>query len=319
MPKNESDSEATGFAPEAIPSPEETVTGLSINDVVVTTVPFSELGETLPTGVFYEGQRLHSYTLAPFTGQHELMLEELFNSKKQGVDKVYSTLRRFLPEVIVDIGGVPLRKLETDPQRLIDRMDLGDVFSVVLNLRCNYHGKTDIAISGQCPNCQTRNADQGDYAQPYHDLGTVDVKCYQNLSKEPLFDIPLEDGFRVTGDEIKKVRMRPLRFHQLRLMGDPNSGKFPNLNLISALMHSFPDSQHYREPKGDFFDRDLYGRLINSRRDKELVFDAVEKLQPGPIMQIDMDCIACSYKWKEGIPWGQLPSFLYGPISPLRS
>jgi len=315
MPKN--DSESTGFAPEAPTSPQ--VTGIAIEDVKLTTVPFAELGENLPTGLFHEGERLHSYTLAPFTGELEVMLEELFNSKKQGVEKVYSTLRQFLPNAIHDIGGIPLNKLESDPRRLIDRMDLGDVFSVVLSLRCNYHGKSDIAISGQCPNCNTKNADQGDYAQPYHDLGTVEVKYYQHLPQEPLFDIALEDGFTVTGEHINKLRMRPLRFHQLKAMGDPNSGKFPNLNMISSLMHSFPESTSYREPKGDFFDKNLYARLIGSPRDKKIVFDALEKLQPGPVMSIDMDCINCSYQWKEGIPWGQLPSFLYGTISPIRS
>jgi len=316
MPKND-DSESLGFAPETQSAPQ--VTGIAIEDVKLTAVPFSELGENLPTGLFHEGERLHSYTLAPFTGDLEVMLEELFNSKKQGVDKVYSTLRQFLPSAVRDIGGIPLHKLESDPRRLIDRMDLGDVFSVVLSLRCNYHGKGDIAIAGQCPNCNTKNADQGDYAQPYHDLGTVEVKCYQHLPQEPLFDIPLEDGFTVTGERINKLRMRPLRFHQLKAMGDPNSGKFPNLNMISALMHSFPESTSYREPKGDFFDKNLYARLIGSPRDKKAVFDALEKLQPGPVMSIDMDCINCSYQWKEGIPWGQLPSFLYGPVSPIRS
>ncbi len=317
MTKDNNSTDSAGFAPETPSAPQ--VTGIAIEDAVLTTVPFSELGETLPTGVFHEGQRLHSYTLAPFTGDLEVMLEELFQSKKQGADKVYSTLRQFLPTAIRDIGGISLHKLDSDPRRLIDRMDLGDVFSMVLGLRCAYHGKGDIAISGQCPNCNTRNADQGDYNQPYHDLGTVDVKCYQHLPQEPLFDIVLEDGFTVTGEHITKVRMRPLKFYQLKTMGDPNSGKFPNLNMISAMMHSFPESQSYQSPKGDFFDKKLYSRLINSPRDKKAVFDAMEKLQPGPVMQIDMDCINCSYQWKEGIPWGQLPSFLYGPISPVRS
>ena len=311
MAKTESDS--AGFAPETDPTPQ--VTGIPIDEVQLTTITFSELGENLPTGIFHEGERLYSYTLTPFTGELEMGLEDLFNSRKQGADKIYSTLRQFLPRAIKDIGGVPLHKLDSDSRRLIDRMDLGDVFSMLLSIRCQHHDSSDIAISAQCPNCNTVNADR---EGEYHDLNTVDIKCYQHLPREPLFDIVLEDGFTVTQEKITKLRMRPLRFYQLKTMGDPNNGKFPNLSLVSGMMHSFPDSAHYKEPKGDFFDRTLYARLVDSPRDKDKVFKALRKLQPGPVMSIAMDCINCGYKWKEALSWSQLPSFLYGTIDPIE-
>jgi hypothetical protein len=199
-------------------------------------------------------------------------------------------------------------------------MDLGDIFSIILSIRHAYHGgDSSIAISGQCPRCETVNADQGDYRQPFHDLGTVDVKVYRDLKQEPLFDVSLQDGFTITGELIKKIRMRPLRFHQLRAMGNPANKKFANLNLISCMAHSFPDSVSLQAPKGDFFDKTLYGRLVNSRKDKENIFDALRKLQPGPVMQIQMECINCSYQWKDIVPWGSLPTFLYGPVAAIES
>ncbi|NJR24969.1 MAG: hypothetical protein HC786_23810 [Richelia sp. CSU_2_1] len=213
MPKHEP--ESTGFAPESLPIATSSG-GIPIEDVFLDDVPFSELGENLPTGLFFEGQRLRSYTLHPYTGEMEVSLERLFQTRKQGADKVYSTLRQFLPRAIKDIGGLPLERFDSDPRRTIDRMDLGDIFSIVLGIRYAYQGKGDIAITGQCPRCDTVNEDRGDDSQPYHDLGTVSVKCYRHLPQEPLFDIVLKDGFTVTGEHILKLRMRPLRFYQLK-------------------------------------------------------------------------------------------------------
>jgi hypothetical protein len=308
----------TGFGKTAEDRQEEIA--IPIEEVEVRTMTLGELGHVLPVGVFHGGERLQDFTLAPHTGDLEIELEEFFSvNSKQGIEKIRYVMREFLPKAIVTIGGKRLVDIESDPRRLIDRMYVGDIFSILLAIRIDRQEgseKGKIALVGQCPRCQTKNKDEGTPTNPYHDLYSVQIKYYalkgnRTLEGKPVFDVTLPDGFDEFGVKIKTLRVEPLRFRHLVKMADPKNKQVANLSLLSCVVTSLPD----QKLSGPFvFDRSLYAKLLNSQKDKKAVFQALDKLQPGPEMAIEMICEACSYEWEENIPWPNLPSFLYGVI-----
>lgn len=297
------------------------ISGMPASELVTETISFRDLGDELPVGIPFEGGLLKDYKLNPFTGDTEVAIEELFDARRQGIDKVINTLREFIPIAVKSIGGKELRQINSDPRQLVDRMYMGDVFSLVLAVRCAYQETGDIAMSGQCPRCEAINADKGTFSNPYHDLYTVEVRRYRGLRQQPLVNVELPDGFKIfelDDEPVKLVQMEPLRFHQLKNIADPK-GKFANLNMLNCAVRAFPTSETYKDAKGNLITPAIYARIVNSKKDKKVLNDVLENLQPGPVMSIDMDCTSCGNKWKENLPWAALPSFLYGSLAPVQS
>lgn len=298
---------------------------IPIEEVNLATCQLHEMGDELPVGVFdSDGNRNKDFKLLPYSGEHELAIEKLFNVNKPGVQKVSNAIREIIPLTVESIGGRKLESYNSDPRVLVDNMYLGDAMSLILAIRANCReGSREIAMSARCERCGTQNSDQGTYDQPYHDLGTVPVKYYPDLPSKPLFEVTLQDGFKWGKDtHIKKMIMTPMKVRHLKQMSGASSsgGKmFDALNALSTLTVSLPESPVYCKVRGRFIDDSMYARLISSRKDKLIVEEAMEKLYPGPIMAIDFDCYNCGHHWKESVPWAMLPNFLYGVTRPVQN
>src|SRR5919199_5095271 len=71
-----------------------------------------QLGQTLPLGIWTpDGERLRDFTLERVIGRHELILGELEDANYDRSDKYNRIVSQFLPEVLMEIGGYPLKDL----------------------------------------------------------------------------------------------------------------------------------------------------------------------------------------------------------------
>lgn len=305
------------------PSGGESLNSIPVDEIELLEAPLGEMDRCLPVGVWdSDGQRHTDFKLRPFTGSLEVELEELFDRNNQGVEKVTGALREFLPKAVESIGGQSLERYDSDPRRLIDRMYLSDIFSLLLYIRIDYQESNDIAMSARCPQCDAHNADQGTTAMPFHDLSTVRVKYYRDLPGEPLFSVPLPDGITMgKKSHGTHLLLEPMKLRHLKDMAgnDPREKRFPNLKLLRCMCVAIPGLEVYDVKSSNFFDRSLYRRLVSSRKNKAEVFRSLNKLQPGPIMEIQFDCFACGHKWGVPITWVQLPTFLYQPNMPIEA
>lgn len=301
--------EATAAENESIAIP---IDQLKFSKVELRTLIPPESDYTLPVGMFLDGERLHRFTLHEYTGEMELAIGRLIRSSP---GKLVKILKEFLPMVIKDIGGYPLKDLAArtgagSAPRLIEGMFLGDVLMMVLAIRHHYQG-TDIAITAKCPQCGTKNEDSPAKGRPYHDLGTVEVTIVEHLKQKLVAEVTLEDGIKVFDQICKKLHLQPLRFFEIEKLAKPDNFDPEDFTMVYTMVRGIPESEEYREVRGQVIDQEMYVELLGSKADKRIMQRALRKLQPGPDMAIALDCFRCQNEWQEALSWGDLRGFLY--------
>lgn len=265
----------------------------------------------LPHGVFFEGDRLTSFTLKPFKGRTELELSAMVSRFQ---NKIPEILPLFLPNIIGTIGGEKLEDLakaqSLSPSKFCERMALADALTILLQARLQEFG-SEIQLAGQCPNCGTHNKDlEGEYS----DLSTVEMGMLRELPA-PLIEVPLKDGVDFLGDRITRVHVRPCRLYDLQRLAK-SQGKTAQLRinheLIMRTVVGLPDSAVYSgsdRPISEETVKDFYCELGNS--DRARIDTAVKKIGSiGPQMSVGMICRGCGNDdWVASVPWQDLPEF----------
>ena len=293
---------------------EATPTTLSVDDIKIEKIEARDLGCKLPVGIFTnDGEHLTEYVLAPYRTKYDRILGQLLQAPKA---KITQVLGQFLPQYIQTIGGFTLSELSTkmngmSPSRIIENMPMGDALSIVVQIRLQAQGE-DIAMSAQCPQCGVQNDDDPTKGRPYHDLGSTEVVCFCDLHTKPLIEVVLKDGIERMGEVIKRVHMQPLKLYALEKIATPGSGTPVDIALLYNMITALPDSELYRNVRGQVFSDELYDEL--TKDDLAALRKAVEKIQPGPDMNADMVCFSCGNEFTSPIAWGNLRSFLF--VSP---
>lgn len=281
---------------------------IPIRDLKVSTVPLEQLGDTLPIGVFLEGDRLNSFKLKPYRTKFDRVLGEILSRPKVNL---VDALQNFLPQILEEIGGIPIAdvaaKSSLSVSRLCSNLYLGDVLAILLSIRQQAQG-TLIKMSATCPVCGTLNEDRGTNASPFHDLRGLEIKVLEN-SQKPVFNVQLEDGLKVGDDLIKSILMQPLKLYQFQSMMKQGSSEAYDIAMLYEMITAIPESEYYRSASGRIFSDELYDDL--SMRDLEILRDAVEKLQLVPDLTAEMTCRNCGNEWEAALPWGQLRQFLF--------
>lgn len=293
-------SEVTYDAPQAI----------ALDSLKFKNFTLSDMGRTLPVGIIHEGQRLRDFTLNPYITKYDRILGQLLKGTR---NKLVQVLGNFLPEIIKDIGGYSIKDLASSQSlsgpRFIQNMVLGDVLTILLNARREAQGD-DIAIASVCPNCGTKNEDNPDKGRPYHDLGTIDIASVENKfhSKKLVVEVILKDGLMIFGEKITKIQMQPLRlYHAESIAKSDNTPE--DMSMLYAMVCGIPESDAYNNVRGQVFSDELYDNLTMG--DLAILRKAMKTLQPGPKMQIEMECYNCGHEWEELVAWGNLRQFLY--------
>ncbi|MFQ3617433.1 MAG: hypothetical protein SNJ81_17355 [Cyanobacteriota bacterium] len=281
---------------------------IPIDSLKVTTIPLEELGNTLPIGVFLEGDRLNSFKLRPYKTKFDRILGEILSRPKVNL---VDALQNFLPQILEEIGGIPIAdvasKLSVSVTRLCSGLYLGDALTILLSIRQQAQG-TLIKMSAACPACGTLNEDKGTPASPFHDLSGLEIKILE-ISQKPVFEVRLEDGLTIGSDLIKSILMQPLKLHQFQSLTKQGSSEAYDIAMLYEMVTAIPESEYYRNASGKIFSDELYDEL--TMRDLEILRDAVDKLQLTPDLTAEMTCRNCGNEWDAALPWGQLRQFLF--------
>ena len=294
------DGESAYDAPEAI----------SLDSLSLKNYTLEETGRTLPVGVVHNGERLREFTLNPYVTRYDRILGQLLKGTR---NKLVQVLGNFLPEIIKDIGGYSIQELASSQSlsgsRFIQNMTLGDILTILLNARKEAQGD-DIAISSVCPNCGTKNDDNPEKGRPYHDISTIDIASVENQfhSKKLTVEVLLKDGLMIFGEKITKIQMQPLRLYHAESIAKAE-GVPEDMSMLYAMVCAIPESEAYSNVRGQVFSDELYDKLTMG--DLAILRKAMKVLQPGPKMQIEMECYNCGHEWEEMVAWGNLRQFLY--------
>ena len=143
------------------------------------TLELSELGQYLPLGIWTpDGERLRDFTLARFVGHHELILGELEDANRDRPDKYNRIFTQFLPEILLEIGGYPLKDLaallQTSVSKLLASIYVADVLVILLNIKCTGISPL-VPLTGECP-CEEKFKIRGGENTQAHDMSTVEVR-----------------------------------------------------------------------------------------------------------------------------------------------
>lgn len=311
MARNTSGTAQTqGFAPEEEQASRE-IDAIPFESIKFEKIEFSELGNRLPTGFFLHGERLDKYTLEPYKTKHDRVLGQYIKNSR---NRLIPVMGRFFPEIVATIGGYPVKdlasKLSTSPHRLFESMYLGDALTLLLGIRHESIGD-EVAISCVCPNCNTKNDDNPKKGRPFHDMSTITVKAFANLTSKPIVAVTLKDGFEVFGDRVMTLHMQPLKLYQAENIAK-SEGTPEDLVMLYSMVCGIPEAEAYKNVAGQVFSDELYDEL--TKDDLKIVRKALKALQIGPEMSVDMECYSCGFQWEESIAWGRLREFLF--VSP---
>ncbi len=284
---------------------------IALESLSIEFVTLEELNFTLPIGIFVEGQRFNTFKLKPYRTRHDRILGEILARPKVNL---VSALQDFYPEIIEEIGGLPIAevaaKLSVSVSRLCTGLYLGDALAILLAIRMAAQGSL-IKMAATCPACSTHNEDRGTMASPFHDIAGLDIPVIPTLEQKPVFSVLLKDGLVIGNETIKRVHMEPLKLHQFQALTKQGSSDAYDIAMLYAMVTALPDSRYYSKAKGQVFSAELYDELTMA--DLEILRDAMEKLQLTPKMVAEMTCYNCTHSWEAALPWGQLRQFLFVP------
>lgn len=289
---------------------------IPLESLRIKTIQLRELGDTLPVGINLNGVRLTDFKIRPFRAEYDRILGQML---KRNGRKLISVMSDFLPEIIDGIGGYGIKelasKLETSPKKLIENMPLGDVLTLILGARSASQG-SQIAMSATCPRCNTKNDDDPE-AGEYHDLSSIEIDCVENdfSGNKLIVEVTLKDGLKVFDDKIMKIWMQPIRLYHAELIGKANKNA-DDVSMLYSMVCGMPECSAYHNTRGQMFGDELYNEL--SREDLAILRKAMKVIQPGPKMQIEMECFNCGFEWEESVNWGNLREFLYVSYSSNR-
>ncbi len=286
---------------------------IRLEDLRIDQVDFIDLGNTLPHGIFVEGERLTEYTLHPYKTKYDRVLSNIMKASKR---KFSSMLGEFLPNMVASIGSYELRdvsnKLGCDsPSRIFQNMTFGDAMSLLYRIRANSQGNYHVSISTQCPNCGTTNTDDPEKGRPYHDMGSVPVGVITSINSPLEVAVKLPTGLTLFGQHCDIICMKPLKLHQMDKISD--SDNVEDISTLYQIVSGIPQSPAYNKVRGQIFDNDLYDEL--NMKDLQTLRNAVVKLQQiGPKLTIENECYSCGFEWEVPLGLGRLREFLFVPV-----
>lgn|GEM_PF-3933160 len=257
-----------------------------------------QLGQTLPLGVWMpNGDRLRDFTLARFIGRHELILGELEDANRTRPDKYNRVITQFLPEILLEIGGYPLKDLAAQfglsVSKFIASMHLADILVIVLNVRAIGMSPL-VPLTGECP-CEERFKIRGGENTAAHDMMSVEVRVLPDGEDyPPIVRVELADGILLGDVRIDVVHLSPYRFGQVPAITNPETA----LDLVFL---------------GQFTDPPIKGQLYRgaSSRDIKRIISRMSQLIYGPERKVPMDCPRCGLEWDIPLAYGMGYEYFY--------
>lgn len=256
-----------------------------------------QLGKTLPLGIWTpEGERLREFTLERLVGRHELILGELEDANWDAKDKYNRIFTQFLPEVLLEIGGYPLKDLaalfKTSVSKLLANMFVSDILTILLNIRVT--GMTPLVpLTGECP-CEEQFKIRGGENTAAHDMTSVEMRVLPEGDYSPILRVELDDGIPFGDVRIDVVHLHPYRFGQVPQLMHPEIAL--DLTLLGALT-----------------DPPIKGRLYRSAspRDIKKLISRLPQVFYGPERKVPMDCPKCGLEWQIPLGYGRGYEYFY--------
>jgi hypothetical protein len=290
---------------------------------------FSELTNTLPLGMFVDGEHLRSIQLVDrLTTKIELEVETIMKRHKRNL---LEAAPYFLGKFIKSIGNYSLSAIqekmgEASIDRVFSGMYFCDVLHLILAVRTTTSG-SEIFLQSKCPNCGGDNSD--DSSTGGHQLNTINVKYLDEELTSPLgFLVRLKDGLRDADIEnedgkyapkySKQFVMQPYKWWQAKkVLGgkktDKSTAHLPeDIVMLCQMVKNIPDSILYGRggnTRREVFNVNLYTEI--TLKDAAILKKAIQKLQPGPEILVDIECIHCSHEYQESLPWANIRAFLF--------
>jgi len=287
---------------------------------------FSEVQDILPLGLFVEGEHIRSIQLIDrLTTRIELEVAAVLKRYKQNL---LEAAPYFLGKFISSIGDYPLNVIQekmgyASVDRIFSGMYFCDILHLILAIKSATSG-SEVFIQSKCPNCGGDNSDEQESGG--HRIDTINVKYLdENLSAPLGFLVNLKDGLPDAEDVdengkrkpkySKKIVLQPYKWSQARKVlggkkSDKSTAHLPeDIVMLCQMVKRIPDSILYGNVRGEVFNPELYTNL--TLKDASVLKKAIQKLQPGPDIVIDYECIHCSHEYQESLPWANIRGFLF--------
>ena len=287
-----------------------------IEDYGVGELPSLAWGVYTPGTGGYEEERLTNYSVNPEVngGKYDLFLAALDPQNGQNMSKTVPTLTSFLAGgnfqgkgytgAIATLGDMETKEVgarfqETDRAKMFSNFFMADIATMMVGVRMSLNNGRAVAVDQECPRGMQCFMGGKTQCRSMTSLDNVEIK-YPKFEGKPLFKVTLNDGFSDGASSIKHLYITPLKLKQLNLFF--GGQKIADLEMMKAVIAHIPESEIYGRKKTMPFCQELYEAMTND--DIDLVREAIEYIEAGPRLTIDVDC-ACG---QTSFPY-QLPLF----------
>lgn len=255
----------------------------------------SSLGLNLPVGLSDQaGNLVKGFDLKRYTFKDDKELAE----KREGA----VTAGRFASHVIkhfaTSIGGVVLLDIpQVERDMLVNRLTMGDAFTLYINIRIKAKGKIFKPVM-TCPACSFKFRDTVD-------LASTVVRCVDKLD-ELKHEFKLGEAYEVKiGDVVTKFDTLTISaplWSEIETLSPEKFNNAANITeaVVKGAIHAIGDLDETKTRAA------LSSGVLDtfSKLDIDDVTEFINDNAPGPEMVIDTKCKRCRAPFSTSIDWG---------------
>ena len=249
----------------------------------------AELGATLPLGVKDPNGKLHrSFEVRPWRLKEEKELGQLQKSIDSNNMALY--VQNVVGYMLTRIGEFDFTDMaKSAKDALISQMYLGDVWYIYLWTRIEAMGEK-ITLTYGCPHCRKKNL------STTADLTTAEVVCVADPDSFT-FNYKLKRPIKIRNKEATELLLGPVFWNSIATSESDNRGAVKADVLVSSIrgIPGLDDGKQIVMTEHDI--------LELTKRDIEGALDAVNQNAVGPIMVVEMPCVACGSDVEIPIDW----------------
>ncbi len=264
-----------------------------------------DLGAQLPFGVAgKDGVLQKGFASKPWRGKEEREVGKIRTAVRADPT---SFVTRLLGYMFTQVGSYNFEAMsDAEKVLVVSQMRSGDVLYLYVWLRAQCIGN-EVGMDLSCPHCGR--------SVPYAaDLNTLEVRCAEKAGDAD-WTYQLRDPFQIRGNEVKALKISPIRWSTsedvMRAASGKKQGGVSNMDVLYGCIHGSVDGPELALAITDLDEMTKF--------DIERLVALLSESEVGPDLSVTDNCPACLREFTVTMEWAYNDFFSPSSQSPART